>query len=133
MWILPDGRDGVLAQQGGGRMGYCLRLKKGKPGFSVRTNPNEVVSAEAQRPLDEGWASSGRRAHSRAKRFGSLLLMDTLAAETVGRGLYFGPAQRPAYNWAPQPVLESRPDGKNTPYTGMLDQFAVYKKALTGS
>jgi outer membrane protein assembly factor BamB len=126
MWVLPDGKDGLLAQHGGGRMGYALALQDGRPGFSVRTGPGEPVTVDAQRPLDGGWHHlAGVLAEGGVLR---LFVDGQLAAETKGKGLISG-----------QPALGLQlgaPAGSqvasfgNSPYTGLIDQFAVFNRAL---
>jgi hypothetical protein len=126
MWILPDGKNGILAQHGGGRMGYALALQDGRPGFSVRTGPGEAVTVDAQRPLDGGWHHlAGVLADGGVLR---LFVDGQLASETKGKGLLPG-----------QPALGLQlgaPAGSqvstfgNSPYTGLIDQFAVFNRAL---
>ncbi|MEI6714092.1 MAG: PQQ-binding-like beta-propeller repeat protein [Verrucomicrobiota bacterium] len=127
MWVLVDGKDGVLAQQGGARMGYALAIQEGRPGFTVRSEASEIVSAQAQRPLDEGWHHlTGVLADNLMLR---LFVDGQLAAETSAKGLI---TKQPALGLqlgAPNPSSVSD-YGKNAPYFGMIDQFAIYKRAL---
>jgi outer membrane protein assembly factor BamB len=126
MWILPDGKDGILAQHGGGRMGYSLALQDGRPGFSVRTGPGEAVTVDAQRPLDGGWHHlAGVLAEGGVLR---LFVDGQLASETKGKGLISGQPALGLQLGAPagSPVA---PFG-NSPYTGLIDQFAVFNRAL---
>jgi len=126
MWILPDGKDGILAQHGGGRMGYSLALQDGRPGFSVRTGPGEAVTVDAQRPLDGGWHHlAGVLAEGGVLR---LFVDGQLASETKGKGLISGQPALGLQLGAPagSPVA---PFG-NSPYTGLIDQFAVFNRTL---
>jgi hypothetical protein len=130
MWILPDGRDGTLAQHGGGRMGYLLALQDGRPGFSIRTKPETVFTAEAQKPLDEGW-------HHLAAVLTDggiirLFVDGQPAAEQKIQGLITG---QPALGLQLGAANNSQVStfGKGAPYTGLIDQFAVFSRALSES
>jgi outer membrane protein assembly factor BamB len=127
LWILPDGKDGLLAQHGGGRMGYALALKDGRPGFSVRTGPGDLVTVDAQRPLDEGW-------HHVAGVLGEggvlqLFVDGQLASQTKGKGLI--PNQPALGLQLGAPGNSQVATFGNAPYTGLLDQFAIYNRALS--
>jgi hypothetical protein len=126
MWILPDGRDGTIAQHGGGRMGYSMALQDGRPGFSVRSS-GAPVTAEAQRPLDQGWHHlAGVLTEAKVLR---LFVDGQLAAETKVAELIPGkPVNGLVLGITPSSAVTNF--GKGAPYTGMLDQFAVFKRAL---
>ena len=126
MWVLPDGRDGTIAHHGGGRMGYSMALQDGRPGFSVRSS-STPVTAEAQRPLDQGWHHlAGVLTDTKVLR---LFVDGQLAAETKVTELIPGkPANGLVLGVTPSSAVTSF--GKGAPYTGMLDQFAVFKRAL---
>ncbi|MEP6669520.1 MAG: PQQ-binding-like beta-propeller repeat protein [Chthoniobacter sp.] len=125
-WILPDGPDGVIAQHGGGATGYALALQEGRPGFSVRAEKT-LATAESARALDQGWHHIAGVLTADKKL---LLFVDgQLAAETKATGFI---ARRPNQGL----VLGDAPGskvsdfGNGAPYTGLLDQFAVWPKAL---
>jgi len=126
-WIMPDGRDGVIVQHGGGVTGYALALQDGRPGFSVRGD-RTTVTAESQRPLDEGWHHvAGVLTAEKAL----LLYVDgQLAAQTKATGLI---SKKPAAGLVLGAGGNSQVSdyGKGAPYTGMLDQFAVFPRALS--
>ena len=127
MWVLPDGKDGVLAQHGGGRLGYSLALQDGRPGFSVRSGPDAVVTADAQRPLDEGWHHlAGVLTEAKVLR---LFVDGQLASETTVKTLISAQPNIGLQLGAPASSQVS-PFGK-TAYTGMIDQFAVFNRALS--
>jgi hypothetical protein len=110
-------------------MGYALALKDGRPGFSVRTGPAEVVTVDAQRPLDEGW-------HHVAGVLGEggllqLFVDGQLASQTKGKGLI--PNQPALGLQLGAPGNSQVSNFGNVPYTGLLDQFAIYKRALSGA
>ncbi|MBI5774158.1 MAG: LamG domain-containing protein, partial [Verrucomicrobia bacterium] len=125
-WIMPDGKDGIIATHGGGRLGWALALQDGRPGFSIKTGAGSVT-AEAQRPLDEGW-------HHLA------------GVLTEGKQLRLFVDGQPAAEVKAPDLIDSNPAlglqlgaggtslvstyGKSAPYTGMLDQFAVFGRAL---
>jgi len=125
-WVLPDGPDGVICQQGGAAMGYAMALQGGCPGFSVRAN-KEVATAQSARALDQGWHHIAGVLTAEKKL---LLYVDgDLAAETKAPGLIPGkPRQGLSLAVAGgSPVSDY---GNDKPYTGMLDQFAIWPRAL---
>jgi hypothetical protein len=126
MWILPDGPTGILAQQGGGRMGFQLAMEAGRPGFSVRSAQGETT-AEAQRPLDPGWHHvAGVLTESKVR----LYVDGELAAEAASPG--FIPEQpRLGLQLGAAHDSSVAAFGKGAPYTGLLDQFALFKRALS--
>jgi outer membrane protein assembly factor BamB len=126
MWILPDGPQGTLAQQGGGRMGYQLALESGRPGFSVRTAAS-VATAEAQRPLDPGWHHVAGVLTEKSVR---LFIDGELAAEVASPGLIPEQPRLPLQLGSAHDSFVA-PFGKGAPYTGLLDQFALFKRALS--
>ena len=83
-WILPDGPDGVIAQQGGNATGYALALQEGRPGFSIRAEKT-VATAEAARELDQGWHHIAGVLTAEKKL--RLYVDGLLAAETKATGL----------------------------------------------
>lgn len=126
-WVLPDGQDGVIANHGGARMGYALALEDGRPGFTVRRDPETVVTAEAQRPLDQGWHHVAGVLGEKSLR---LYVDGELAAEAPAGGLIASQPnlglQLGAANTSPV-----GPFGRGTAYTGLLDQFALFGRALS--
>ncbi len=126
-WVLPDGPDGVILQHGGGVTGYALALQDGRPGFSVRAERNGAT-AEAQRALDQGWHHLAGVLTADKKL---LLYVDgQLAAQAPAPGLISKkPNQGLSLGYAGASLVSDF--GKDAPYTGMLDQFAVWPKALT--
>ncbi len=126
-WVLPDGPDGVICQQGGSQMGYALALQEGRPGFSVRAN-KETATAQAARALDQGWHHLAGVLTAEKKL---LLYVDgQLAAETKAPALIPNQPRQGLSLGAAGGSLVSE-YGKNAPYTGMLDQFAIWPRALT--
>ncbi len=84
-WVHPEGPDGVIAQYGGGQLGYALGLQDGRPGFSVRADKGDVATAEAARPLDAGWHHlAGVLTENKQLR---LFVDGQLAADTKAPGL----------------------------------------------
>ncbi len=125
-WVLPDGPDGVICQQGGAAMGYALALQAGCPGFSVRVN-KEAVTAQSARALDQGWHHLAGVLTAEKKL---LLYVDgDLAAETKAPGLIPGkPRQGLSLGMAGGSLVSEY--GNDKPYTGLLDQFAIWPRAL---
>lgn len=125
-WILPDGPDGVIAQHGGSATGYALALQEGRPGFSVRAD-KAVATVESARALDQGWHHIAGVLTAEKKL---LLYVDgQLAAETKAPGFV---ARRPNQGLilGDAPGSKVSEFGHDAPYTGVLDQFAVWPKAL---
>jgi outer membrane protein assembly factor BamB len=126
-WILPDGPNGIIAQQGGGATGYALALQEGRPGFSVRAEKN-AVTAESARALDQGWHHI---AGVLTQDHRLLLFVDgSLAAETKANGLI---PRRPNIGLELGATGNSKVSdyGNGEPYSGLLDQFALWPKALS--
>ena len=126
-WILPDGPDGIIAQHGGSRMGYALALQEGRPGFTVLTaQGGRAVTVEGQRPLDPGWHHI---AGVLTETTLSLYVDGQPVGQTKSAGLI---TENPRIGL----VLGSGGAslvgqfGKGAAYTGLLDQFAVWPKAL---
>jgi outer membrane protein assembly factor BamB len=125
-WILPDGKDGVIAQHGGGVIGWQLSLQDGRPGFSIRSTEG-TRTAEAQRPLDEGWHHlAGVLTEGKQLR---LFVDGQLASETKAPG-YISRKPNAGLQLGTGGNSLVADFGKGAPYTGMIDQFAVFGRAL---
>jgi outer membrane protein assembly factor BamB len=125
-WVEPEGPDGVIVQHGGGVNGYSLALQDGKPGFSVRAS-KELATAEAARPLDASWHHlAGMLGEDKKVR---LFVDGQLAAETKGPGFIAKKPNQGLQLGGPGASLVSD-YGHDAPYTGKLDMFAVFPKAL---
>ena len=122
-WVLPDKPNGTVLHHGGPLQGLALDIRDKKPQFHVRSDSKlfSIVSAE---PLPEGWhhlvgtlAGDGRMC---------IYLDGKLVAEGAGAVIAGKPA-RPMYLGNG----EGAPDGSAGGYSGLLDQFALYHKALS--
>lgn len=125
-WILPDGGDGVIAQHGGGNMGYALALQGGMPGFSIRAEKT-TTTAQSARALDQGWHHvAGVLAADKTVR---LYVDGQLAAETKANVLI---PNQPKLGLSLGDAGSSLVSdfGHGAAYTGMLDSFAVWTRAL---
>ncbi len=125
-WILPDGADGVIAQHGGGNMGYALALQGGTPGFSIRAEKT-TTTAQSARALDQGWHHIA--GVLTAEKMVRLYVDGQLAAETKANALI--PAE-PKLGLILGDAGGSLVSdyGRGAAYTGMIDQFAVWPRAL---
>ncbi len=124
-WVMPDGKDGVIVQHGGGVTGYQLSLQDGRPGFSIRAD-NKSITADAQRPLDGGWHHlAGVLTEGQQLR---LFVDGQVAAETKGAFVTKKPNQGLVLGYAGASHVSEF--GHGAPYTGMIDQFAVFGRAL---
>ncbi len=125
-WVLPDGGDGVIAQQGGGNMGYALALQGGAPAFSIRAD-KVTTTAQSARALDQGWHHiAGVLTEQKNLR---LYVDGQVVAETKANALIPNPPKIGLNLGSAGSSLVSD-YGHGAPYTGMLDQFAVWGKAL---
>jgi outer membrane protein assembly factor BamB len=125
-WILPDGGDGVICQQGGANMGYAIALQAGCPGFSIRANKT-TTTAQSARALDQGWHHvAGVLSADKIVR---LYVDGDLAAETKAGSLIPNPPKQGLVLGAASGSQVSD-YGHGMPYTGVLDQFAIWDRAL---
>jgi hypothetical protein len=126
VWVLPEGPNGVLVSHGGGNLGYALVLEEGQPAFAVRSTKSEG-SAVAARPLGQGWhhLAGVLNADGRIQLF----VDGELAAESKGPGLV---PQNPKLGLQLGACGSSlvTAHGQGIPFTGMMDQFALFHKAL---
>ncbi|MEZ5387920.1 MAG: PQQ-binding-like beta-propeller repeat protein [Prosthecobacter sp.] len=123
-WVLPDSDGGTVLNHGGPLQGVALEIREKKPQFHVRSNSklNSIVSAES---LSEGWHHIVGTLAADKKM--SLYLDGKLVAEGSASELVGGMPARPMYLGNGDGVSE----GKAGAYSGLLDQFALYHKALT--
>ena len=127
IWALPDGKDGVLISHGGPQNGAGLILEQGKPTFVINSNSTRS-RATATAPVLEGWHHFVGVLE--ADKTMKLYVDGQIVAQAKSE---FIPAQ-------PKQPLRLGGDGNNNlagetldaSYTGMMDQFAIYTRALTG-
>jgi outer membrane protein assembly factor BamB len=127
IWALPDGKDGVLISHGGPQNGAGLVIEQGKVGFVINSNSTRA-RANAPAPLLEGWHH----------------IVGVLEADKTMKlyldGQIVAQAKSDFVAAQPKQPLRLGGDGNNNltgetldaSYTGMMDQFAVYTRALTG-
>jgi outer membrane protein assembly factor BamB len=126
-WVQPEGADGVFVQYGGGLNGFSLSLQEGRPGFSISSS-KEHASAEAARPLDGGWHHiAGVLTENKRLR---LFVDGQLAAEAKAPGMIAKKPNQGLRLGSPNGSLVSD-FGHGAPYTGDLDLFALFPKALS--
>ena len=125
-WILPDGPNGVIVHHGGGVTGYALALQDGIPGFSIRAD-KVTTTVKSARALDQGWHHLAGVLTADKKL--TLYVDGQVAAEMKApsfvtkkpnAGLVLGSS-------AASSVSDY---GHDQPYTGLLDNFAVFTRAL---
>lgn len=128
VWVLPDGKDGVVIGHGGPANGAGLILVEGKPAFVINSSSTRA-RATAPAPLLEGWHH----------------LVGVLDADQSMKlyvdGQIVAQAKSPFIAGQPKQPLRLGGDGSNNlagetltaAYTGMMDQFAVYTRALSGT
>jgi hypothetical protein len=124
-WCYPDGGNGILVQHGGPQQGICLELRKGKPVLSLRRDGG-LSELTAPRAIDENWhhivATLGKDGTTALFVDG-----DKVAEGKAGGTIPLTPQNGLTLGNARLPVGELAP----TPYRGLLDQFALYHRALT--
>ncbi|HYF34024.1 MAG TPA: PQQ-binding-like beta-propeller repeat protein [Prosthecobacter sp.] len=123
-WVLPDGPNGTVVHHGGPRVGLALDIRDKKPQFHIRSDgkPSAIVSAEI---LTEGWHHLvGTLADD--KRM-CLYIDGKLVAEGFAGGLLGNKPANPLYLGNGAGAAEGSAGG----FSGLLDQFALYHKALS--
>ena len=122
-WVLPDTANGTVLHHGGPSRGYVLDIRDKKPQLHIRSG-GKLVSIVSAESLTEGWhhlvgtlAADGKMA---------LYLDGKLVAEGSGAIVDAKPA-RPMYLGNGDGAAEGSAGG----FSGLLDQFALYHKALT--
>lgn len=122
-WVLPDKPNGTVLHHGGPLRGYALDIRDKKPQWHIRSDSkiNTIVSAEA---LTDGWHHLAATLTAEGKM--TLYIDAKLVAEGNGTAIDAKPA-RPLYLGNGDGAAEGTAGG----YSGLLDQFALYHKALT--
>jgi outer membrane protein assembly factor BamB len=125
-WVLPDGPDGVIVAHGGAVQGFALALDQAKPAFAICVKSDKAIAVSA-RPLDEGWHHlvGVLTAEKRLR----LYVDGKLAAETSAPGFISRPKVGLQLGGMGTSLVTDH--GKGAPYSGLLDQFAVYTRALS--
>lgn len=125
-WILPDTASGTILNHGGPRQGVALDFQDKKPQFHIRSDSQvtSIVSAEA---LTDGWHHLVGVLAADKKM--SLYIDGKLVAEGSASALVSGKPANPLLVGNGNGVAEANLGG----YSGLLDQFALYHKALTGA
>ncbi|MEZ5430981.1 MAG: LamG domain-containing protein [Verrucomicrobiales bacterium] len=123
--MLPDGGQGIIIQHGGPQQGYSLELKQGIPAFHLRRN-QDLFTLAAPKALGEGWHQLVATLDAKGA---AVLYID---GESVATGqspgvLTAAPANGLTMGNARMAVSNDDP----TPYTGLLDQAALYHRALS--
>lgn len=123
-WVLPDKDSGTLLHHGGPLQGVVLDIREKKPQFHVRSS-SKVSSIVSPEILTEGWHHIvATLAEDKSM---SLYLDGKLVSQGSAPDLV---ASRPK-----NPLLlgngKGAGDGDAGPFSGLLDQFAMYRKALT--
>jgi hypothetical protein len=126
-WVFPGGPNGVIASHGGGQNGYALTIEDKRPAFSARIR-GELSQAASTKALDEGWHHLAGVLTDN-KRL--LLYVDgQLAAEAKTQTfLPRNPNQGFQLGASEKSLVSGH--GKGEPFTGLLDQFVLYHRALS--
>lgn len=124
-WVLPDRAGGTILHHGGPLQGIVLDIREKKPQFHVRSDGrlNTIVSGE---PLTEGWHQMVATLAVDKKM--SLYVDGRLVAEGTG-GLLTKKPVRAMYLGNGEGAAEGSAGG----FSGLLDQFTLYHKALASA
>ncbi|MCB1274947.1 PQQ-binding-like beta-propeller repeat protein [Prosthecobacter sp.] len=125
-WVLPDTANGTILNQGGPRVGVGLDFHDKKPQFHIRSDSkvSTISSAEA---MTEGWHHLVGTLAADKKM--SLYIDGKLVAEGTAGGLVSSKPANPLIVGNGNGVAETNAGG----YSGLLDQFAIYHKALSAA
>ncbi len=123
-WVLPDKDSGTIVNHGGPRQGVALEIREKKPQFHIRSDSkiSSIISAEA---LTEGWHHIVGTLNAEKKM--CLYIDAKLVAEGVASDLVSGKPANPLLVGNGNGVSEGNAGG----FSGLLDQFAMYHKALS--
>ncbi len=123
-WILPDQANGTLVHFGGPQVGVALDFAAKLPRFHVRSE-STLASITSKEPLGEGWTHLvATLAQDKTLR---LYQNGLLVAEGQASGLLDKMPARPFYLGNGEGVSQEAAGG----YSGLLDQFAYYTRALS--
>ncbi len=123
-WVMLDGLDGVVVSHGAGVNGYALTIHDGKPAFHIRST-QQLATAAATSALTTGWhhLAGVLTAEKKLKLFvdGKMVAQanSPLIAATPRQGMHLGGS---ASGVSGEPAANA--------FTGLLDQFAIYHRAL---
>ncbi len=124
LWVLPDQPTGTLVNFGGPNAGIALDLENKKPRLHLRAN-SEASSIAAKEPLSDGWSQLvATLSEDKTLR---LYVNGQQVAEGRATGLIDRLPARPFYLGNGDGVARDSVSG----YSGLLDQFAYYTKALS--
>uniref|UniRef100_UPI0037837571 LamG domain-containing protein n=1 Tax=Prosthecobacter sp. TaxID=1965333 RepID=UPI0037837571 len=125
-WVLPDKPSGTIINHGGPRLGVGLDFHDKKPQFHIRSDSkvSSIVSAEA---LADGWHHIAGVLAADKKM--TLYIDGKLVAEGMAGDLVAGKPANPLIVGNGSGVAEESAGA----YSGLLDQLAVYHKALSAA
>jgi outer membrane protein assembly factor BamB len=124
-WVLPDTASGTIYHHGGPLRGVVLDIRDKKPQFHVRSN-SKVVSIVSAESLTDGWHHIVGTLAADGKM--GLYLDGKLVSEGSGAVVDARP-KNPMYLGNGQGAAEGSAGG----FSGLMDQFALYHKALTAA
>ena len=125
-WVLPDKASGTIINHGGPKQGVSLDFHDKKPQFHIRSDSkvSSIISAEA---LGDGWHHVAGVLAADKKM--SLYIDGKLVAEGAAKNLIAVKPNNPLIVGNGNGVAEENAGG----YSGLLDQFALYHKALSAA
>ena len=123
-WIMPDQPQGTIVHFGGPLVGIALDFTAKTPGFHVRSE-GTLTSIQSKQPLVEGWTHLVATLDETKKL--RLYQNGLPVAEGQAPGLLDKLPARPFYLGNGEGVAQASAGG----YSGLLDQFAYYTRALS--
>jgi len=124
LWALSDQPNGTLVSHGGPQQGFALDLSEQKPRFHIRSN-SQLTTITAKDPLGDGWSHIA--ASIGEDKLMRLYVNGLQVAEGPAISLLSSKPKRPFYLGNGDGVT----NGPASSYSGLIDQFAYYSKALT--
>lgn len=124
-WVLPDTASGTIYHHGGPLRGVVLDIRDKKPQLHVRSN-SKVFSIVSAENLTDGWHHIVGTLAADGKM--GLYLDGKLVSEGSGAVVDARP-KNPMYLGNGQGAA----DGSAGGFSGLMDQFSLYHKALTAA
>lgn len=123
-WVMPDTSGGTILNHGGPLQGVSLEIRDKKPQFHVRSNTT-LSSISSGEILTEGWHHIVATLDADLKM--SIYVDGKVVSTGTASALLTSAPARPMYLGNGDGVSEGSAGG----FSGLLDQFALYHKALT--
>ncbi len=125
-WVMLDGPTGLIVNHGGPLNGFTLAVQQGRPEFHVRSG-QKLSSATAPSAMGEGWHHLVALVDA-----GQQLRLYVDGKEVAqGAGAFIANSPRNPMRLGGSNNYKDATPGESQPFTGLLDQLAVYERALS--